>query len=303
MFFYWAYGLTIQSEIYFPELFPAVTSLDTDVQIKIGAIDSFVQFSPNFPTNELVIDQNYFFLNVTGIGKYYAVSGNLIIVEPFANADLASLRLYCLSNVFAAILFQRHVFPLHAAALKIDNKLVLICGDSGAGKSSLQASLLSRGVKIFSDDVCVPYLTSSGEVFMHPSYPLMKFWRDTLSYFPFLGEPDLQLRPNYEKYGFFFHDEFQEKALSPSLVFFLEKSSLISELHLREIKGVELFQKLNSNVYRGEFLGKLDLRMSHFDLFSKLANQLQGYVIERPDSINTINELSDKVEEIIRNKF
>ena len=48
MFFYWAYGLTIQSEIYFPELFPAVTSLDTDVQIKIGAIDSFVQFSPNF---------------------------------------------------------------------------------------------------------------------------------------------------------------------------------------------------------------------------------------------------------------
>jgi hypothetical protein len=303
MFFYWAYGLTIQSEIYFPELFPAVTSLDTDVQIKIGAIDSFVQFSPNFPTNELVIDQNYFFLNVTGIGKYYAVSGNLIIVEPFATADLASLRLYCLSNVFAAILFQRHVFPLHAAALKIDNKLVLICGDSGAGKSSLQASLLSRGVKIFSDDVCVPYLTSSGEVFMHPSYPLMKFWRDTLSYFPFLGEPDLQLRPNYEKYGFFFHDEFQEKALSPWLVLFLEKSSLISELHLREIKGVELFQKLNSNVYRGEFLGKLDLRMSHFDLFSKLANQLQGYVIERPDSINTINELSDKVEEIIRNKF
>ena len=74
-------------------------------------------------------------------------------------------------------------------------------------------------------------------------------------------------------------------------------------MHLREIKGVELFQKLNSNVYRGEFLGKLDLRMSHFDLFSKLANQLQGYVIERPDSINTINELSDKVEEIIRNKF
>jgi hypothetical protein len=303
MFFYWAYGLTIQSEIYFPELFPAVTSLSTDILIKKGSIDSFVQLSPNSLANEIVVDQNYFYLNVTGIGKYYATSGNLIVIEPFATADLESLRLYCLSNVFAAILFQRHVFPLHAAALKIDNKLVLICGDSGAGKSSLQASLLSRGVKIFSDDVCVPYLTSSGEVFMHPSYPLMKFWRDTLSYFPFLGEPDLQLRPNYEKYGFFFHDEFQEKALSPSLVFFLEKSSLISELHLREIKGVELFQKLNSNVYRGEFLGKLDLRMSHFDLFSKLANQLQGYVIERPDSINTINELSDKVEEIIRNKF
>jgi hypothetical protein len=273
------------------------------VQIKIGAINSFVQFSPDTLFNDLVIDKNYFYLNVTGIGKYYATSGNLIIIEPFATADLESLRLYCLSNVFAAILFQRQVFPLHAAALIIDNKLVLICGDSGAGKSSLQASLLSKGAKIFSDDVCVPSLSASGEVFMYPSYPLMKFWRDTLSYFPFLGEPDVQLRPNYEKFGFFFHDEFQEKALSPSLVFFLEKSSVISDLHLREIKGVELFQKLDSNVYRGEFLGQLDLRMSHFKLFSKLANQIQGYVIERPDGINTIKELSDKVEEIVGNKF
>ena len=74
-------------------------------------------------------------------------------------------------------------------------------------------------------------------------------------------------------------------------------------MHLREIKGVELFQKLDSNVYRGEFLGQLDLRMSHFKLFSKLANQIQGYVIERPDGINTIKELSDKVEEIVGNKF
>ncbi len=303
MYKYFAFGLSIESEIYFPELFTGINNINTDVQIKIGAIDSFVQLSPISLANELVIDQNYFYLNVAGIGKYYATSGNLIIIEPYATADLESLRLYCLSNVFAAILFQRQVFPLHAAALKIENKLVLICGDSGAGKSSLQASLLSKGVKIFSDDVCVPYLSSSGEVFMHPSYPIMKFWRDTLSYFPFLGEPDVQLRPNYEKFGFFFHDEFQEKALSPSLVFFLEKSSVISELHLREIKGVELFQKLDSNVYRGEFLGQLDLRMSHFELFSRLANQLQGYVIERPTSINTINELSNKVEEIIRNKF
>jgi energy-coupling factor transporter ATP-binding protein EcfA2 len=286
---YFAFGLSIESEIYFPELFTGINNINTDVQIKIGAIDSFVQLSPISLANELVIDQNYFYLNVAGIGKYYATAGNLIIIEPYATADLESLRLYCLSNVFAAILFQRQVFPLHAAALKIENKLVLICGDSGAGKSSLQASL--------------PYLSSSGEVFMHPSYPIMKFWRDTLSYFPFLGEPDVQLRPNYEKFGFFFHDEFQEKALRPSLVFFLEKSSVISELHLREIKGVELFQKLDSNVYRGEFLGQLDLRMSHFELFSRLANQLQGYVIERPTSINTINELSNKVEEIIRNKI
>jgi hypothetical protein len=47
----------------------------------------------------------------------------------------------------------------------------------------------------------------------------------------------------------------------------------------------------------------LDLKQSHFELFASLANQLKGYVIERPGDINTIEELSNQVEEIIRKKL
>jgi hypothetical protein len=132
---------------------------------------------------------------------------------------------------------------------------------------------------------------------------MKKFWKDTLFQFSHLGEPNIQLRPDYDKYGIFFHNDFEKRPLMPSVVFFLEKSSKRTDLDFRDIKGVELFQKLESNAYRGEYLGGMDLKQSHFELFSSLAKQLKGYVIERPNDVNTMNELSDKLEEIIKNKF
>lgn len=303
MFYYWAYGLTIQSEMYFPELMPIDFTEFIDVSLSLGQVPAHLGEGSGSPNKKVFIDNSSFKLYVPGIATYWAEAGASIIIEKGDEVDEDVVRLFCLSNIFAAILNQRKIFPLHAAAIKIDNYVILICGHSGAGKSTLLASLLSKGFKIFSDDVCVPLISSSGKVYMQSSYPMMKYWKDTLEGFPFLGKPDVQLRPDYHKYGIFFHNEFETKALLPSHVFFLEKSSEKVDLSLREIKGVELFQKFESNAYRGEYLIGLDLKQSHFELFTTLANQIKGYVVERSGNDNTIKELSDIVEEIIKNKI
>lgn len=289
--------------MYFPELMPIGLTESIDVSLRLGHVPNHSAEEIAGPNQKVFINEFCFKLYVPNIAKYWAESGSTIIIEKSGKVDDALVRLFCLSNVFAAVLYQRGIFPLHSAAIKIENHLVLICGHSGAGKSTLLASLISKGFKIFSDDVCVPYISSSGQVFMHSSYPMMKFWKDSLECFPILGNPDIQLRPEYDKYGIFFHNEFKIKASMPLIVFFLEKSSENRELCFREIKGVELFQKLESNAYRGEYLAGFDLKRSHFELFTSLANQLKSYVIERPKDINTIVELADKAEEIIRNKM
>lgn len=303
MFYYLAYGLSIRSEMYFPELMPIEETESIDVTLHFGQVQTHVEEKLERSNRKVFIGDYNFKLLVPDVATYWAEGGTKIVIEKVADVDEGLVRLFCLSNVFAAILNQRKLFPLHSAALKIGNQLVLICGQSGVGKSTLLASLLLKGFKIFSDDVSVPFISSSDKVYMYSSYPMMKFWKNTLFQFPELGKPDIQLRLDFEKYGIYFHNEFVTEALMPSLIFFIEKSSESTDVVCKNIKGIELFQKLESNVYRGEYLVGSDLKQSQFQIFANLANQLKGYVIERPEDINTILELSNKTEEIIRNNI
>lgn len=298
-FYYWAYGLKVKSEICFPELFPIEPSNDINVYIGSGKVPVHPNENADNVNSRIFIDDTKFKLIVPGIACYWANRGAEIIVQKFENSNEEEVRLFCLSNVFAAILHQRNIIPLHAASIKYNKQLVLFCGESGAGKSTLLASLISKGYEVFSDDVSVPFLSEDNSIFMHSSYPMMKFWKDGVSGFLNGRKPDIQLRPDTDKYGFYFHDKFDCLAIKPVLVFFIDRVEDKLEVTLDEIKGVELFQKLATNVYRGEFLGGYDLRSHHFSLLTTLANQIRGFVIKRPDAINTVNLISDQVEKII----
>lgn len=303
MFKYIAFGLRIESELIFPELFSVEFKKKADVVIRIGSIPQST--SELFSTQYIGVKLNSkeYHLDIPDVGKYAVSFGEFIVIEPAINCDITKLRLYCLSNVFAAVLYQRRSIPLHASSIKVNEILVLICGQSGAGKSTLLATLMSKGYPIFSDDVCVPISTDHDKFLMYSSYPMMKFWEETIKRLPALGEPDVQLRPELNKFGYYFHEQFIQAALQPELVFFLEKSSQVDKVDIREIKGYELFQRLEANAYRGEYLGIVDLRHEHFNLFSSLANQLRGFTIIRPEGEDSIDYITASVVEKINQHF
>ena len=56
-------------------------------------------------------------------------------------------------TVVAHLLAWRGIIPLHACAVEIDGRAVLIAGDAGAGKSSLTAGLIAQGTALVSDDL------------------------------------------------------------------------------------------------------------------------------------------------------
>ncbi len=303
MFNYWAYGLRVSSEIHFPELFAIESSSAFDVCIELGVVPIHPNENTETFGQNIFIDEARFKLEIPKVASYWAANGTHVIVEKHNDSNEDEVRLFCLSNIFAAILYQRRIIPLHAASVKFNDQLVLVCGKSGAGKSTLLASLISRGYEVFADDVCVPHLDSTNAVLINASYPMMKFWRDESFGFPIANSPDIQLRPEVNKYGFFFHQKFDRLALRPALVFFIEKIEEDKDMTIDEIKGVELFQHLISNVYRAELFGGYDLSSYRFSLFGNLANQIRGYVIKRPSIGDTVNFICEQVEKIIQNNF
>lgn len=56
-------------------------------------------------------------------------------------------------TVVAHLLAWRGLIPMHACAVAIDGRAVLIAGAAGAGKSSLTAGLIAAGARLLSDDL------------------------------------------------------------------------------------------------------------------------------------------------------
>jgi hypothetical protein len=72
----------------------------------------------------------------------------------------AYLRYHFLEAIALCLLAACHVTPLHAACVELSGKGVLLCGNSGAGKSSLAYACARAGWKYVSDDAS--YLVRNG---------------------------------------------------------------------------------------------------------------------------------------------
>lgn len=293
---YWAYGLKVGSQLRFPELLPLQNDDPCDLTVAWGSIPVIEKTLNGFHSETYDITPISYRITIKGVASYCVEEGKSIIISADPNADQDSIRLFCLSNAFAAALHQRKTIPIHCAALIDKGQLVLVLGDSGAGKSTTMASLVQQGLKPFSDDVCVPlHDPESGKISLFSSYPMMKFWKETLDLVGLNSMVNRKIRPDMEKYGIYFHQSFLMDALAPKLIILMEKSGQVSSPVLTQISGIELFTKLESNAYRGEYLGFSDLKKEHFMLFTQLANQSACYLLKRPLTGNFVDEVAQKI--------
>jgi hypothetical protein len=72
------------------------------------------------------------------------------------------------------------LFPLHGAAVLMEEDAVLLSGPSGAGKSTLATALVRRGHALLSDDVC-PVEFRAGEAWLWPVLARVKLLEDAIA--------------------------------------------------------------------------------------------------------------------------
>lgn len=85
-------------------------------------------------------------------GIFDMVDGNRVDYLP-GPAWTGALPHAFYGTVVAHLLAWRGLIPMHACAVAIDGRAVLIAGAAGAGKSSLTAGLIAAGARLLSDDL------------------------------------------------------------------------------------------------------------------------------------------------------
>jgi len=298
MFFYWAYGLEIQSELEFPEMHPYAVKMP-DLEIKFGKV-------PAMLTGHEVIAKEKFFISPTEylihlpICSYYVKEGASITIELRENADLPSVRLFLLTNAMAAVLHQRNKVALHAGAIQTEKGLVVICGDSGAGKSTTISALQQKGYKIFVDDVLV--LKDAGaKVVGIAAYPTLKLWDDTIEKLALGVIPEEQkLRESVNKYRVSFQEDFTTKMIPVYKLFYLRKVEATTSIEVIKKDGLEAFKILYSQLYRTSMINNTKSQAILFERLNQVVNQTNLIEVARPLDGNSIEELVQIIEKEIQ---
>lgn len=272
---YFGFGLNIESEIEFPELLQNSFVL-ADVTISVGDLSR---------QEAIVVESrdDKFFFAVKGVARYFASHGNSMIIDPEENADSRSIRLYALATVMAAILLQRQIIPFHASAISVANKLILISGESGAGKSTALTGLILRGYKVFSDDVVVLNRTESDGVLAFASYPMIKLWRDSMTTIdhPQFSDYSFRIRHDLDKYGFFFHDTFVKQARPIAALIIIKKGEQPT-CTMRQLQKTEAFAEAYRQLYRPLLIRGKEQNTICFRTISTLAQTVKIIEITRP---------------------
>jgi hypothetical protein len=168
--------LILQSELILPEL--PVASGDIDATIRFGT----VPFAPVAVTpagTKFRIDSAGARLFYEGAAAFLVRAGREIVIEPDPAADERVVRLLLQGPVLAVLLHQRGALVLHASAVAFAGGATLFLGASGAGKSSLAATLDSRGYGVLSDDVVA--VDFKGRPTVHGGVGYLKLWPDSAS--------------------------------------------------------------------------------------------------------------------------
>ena len=287
-FTYWAYGLHVLSEIEFPELYPITYNKHSDLIISVGECISVDESSTFNLVHRYESTEHACSIDIRSIALYTITNGSHITIHPYVGSKTSDVRVYCLSNAFAAILHQRRMLPMHAGALLINEKLSFIMGDSGAGKSTLLFQMMQAGYQVFSDDVVVFSFNQKQEVFAASSYPMMKLWKQQfLCMHKEIAQP---VRSGVEKYPFYFHDQFHITYKKIERLVVVRVDDQLHAPLLRTLKPSAAITCLLEHVYRREYLSTVELHY-HLPLLANLVNSIEVYELIRPRYKSTEKEL------------
>ncbi|MBW4555593.1 MAG: hypothetical protein KME59_06585 [Trichormus sp. ATA11-4-KO1] len=287
MFSYFAYGLSIKSEIELLEFLPAQLPGDITIRWDRNAtIPDEVMGNHNCCTKMTLEEAILFDKNAA---LFVIRDGCEIIVTPLKD-DQRLISLYIVGTVMSILLYQRGLFVLHGSAVEFDGSAIAFVGKSGWGKSTIAAALHAKGHRIITDDV-VAISTETETITVFPGYPQFKLFPEVAE---FLGHDKsnlLLLHTELKKGGFRVAENFSQTALPLKRIYMLTKDSTVGIKQLRSPESlIELMRNsLPTRWYQIHNTAQF-LQCTH------IAKNIPSYRLIRSNDLRSLPTLAEMVE-------
>ncbi len=107
-----------------------------------------------------------------------SADGCVAAAYPVPGVSTQTVEHLYLNQVLPLALSRQWKLVLHASAVDVDGHAVALLGPSGRGKSTLAASLSTRGYRFLTDDALLVE-EEAGRYIIHPGHPSIRLWDDS----------------------------------------------------------------------------------------------------------------------------
>jgi GTP-binding protein EngB required for normal cell division len=297
---YFAFGLEIESEIQIPELLPGNFGASCQVYIQISKVPEYIP-NATFSGVRFQGSPDEFLLCVDNVARYHIKKGNTILIDPVKNASEKDIRLFLLGSAIGALIHQRGMLPFHGSSVIIHNRVVIFSGASGAGKSTLAAAFIKKGFPLITDDVCVITLNNELNPIVHPGYPQMKLWADSLEKTGHESHSLIHVRDGIKKFNLPVNLNFHTKSEALNGIYIISAKNT-GGFNMETIKGIEKFNLIKNNTYRLNFLKGTGTTSSHFKHIEAISRLCFVKKIERPSKGFHLSDLTGLIEKDLTNE-
>ena len=217
------------------------------------------------------------------------------------NLEIEDTATYLLGPVLGILLRLRGVTCLHASAVAFGETAVAFVGSPGAGKSTTAAALARHGHAILSDDV-VTLTERDGSFFVHPAYPYLCLWPESVQ--SLYGSPDALPRfsANYEKRYLTLGKRelrFAERALPLAAIYILGDRRGDPAPLVEELAPQKAFLALVADTFATNTLDS-GMRAKEFEILARLAPCVPIRALHAHHDASRLPELCDLLDEEAR---
>jgi hypothetical protein len=236
---------------------------------------------------------------IKDVGIYHVKEGKEISLELMKSANKQDITCYLLGTAFGFLLIQREVVAVHGSCVSIDNFGIIISGDSGAGKSTIATKLFRKGFDFIADDVCALTIQSD-DIMVQLAYPQQKLCKDAAISEGYPLDSLIYLDEERDKYAIRLHNtnRFQLETHLGFMVV-LNRSKDVSNVSVRLLSSYEKLNIFLHNIFRYELLQTLGINPSFMKNIIDIVNGIQIYYLVRPDGLETQEEVTDYIMQII----